>query len=82
MLLKRVADRFTPEGRGGRIRQLLPNGPTSRKLTERGRGSPRPDAAARYFRITKFGDVVRFPGKDQGKAGQRTLYPERERLAV
>src|SRR5690242_15438081 len=83
MLPKRVANRFTPEGRGGRIRQLLPDGPTSRELIEQGRGGPRPDSAAPVLaHHKKFGDVVRFSGKDQGKAGQRTRYPEQERLAV
>jgi hypothetical protein len=43
----------------------------------------RPDSATPVLpHHKKFGDVVRFPGKDQGKASQRTLYPEQERLAV
>jgi len=72
MLLERVSNRFTPEGRRGRVRQLLPDSPTSRKLTEQGRGSLRPDSAAPELpHHKKFGDVVRFPGKDQGKASQR-----------
>jgi hypothetical protein len=83
MLLKRVANRFAPEGRGGRIRQLLPDGPTSRELIEQGRCSPRPDSTTSVFaHHEKFGDVMWFSGKDQGKAGQCALHPEQERLAV
>src|ERR1700728_1066099 len=44
-LLKRVANRLTPEGRRGRIRQLLPDGPASREPAEQERGSLRPDSA-------------------------------------
>jgi hypothetical protein len=83
MLLQWAANRFAPEGRGGRIRQLLPDCPTSRELTEQGRGSLRPNSAAPVLAHHKeFGDVVRLSGKDQGKAGQCTLCPEQERLAV
>ena len=83
MLMKWVANRFTPEGRSGRIRQLLPDGPTSRKLVKQERGSLRPDSATPVLaHHKKFGDVMWFSGKDQGKAGQCVLYLEQERLAV
>src|ERR1700733_7818475 len=83
MLLKWVADRLAPEGGGGRVRQLLPDGPASREPSEQGPGRLRPDSAAPVLaQHEKFGDVAWLPGKDQGEAGQRALDPGQERLAV
>src|ERR1700733_12887229 len=83
MLLKRVANRLAPEGCGGRIRQLLPDGPASTEPVEQGRGGLRPDSAAPVLaHHEKFGDVMRFSSEDQGEASQCALYPKHERLAV
>jgi DNA-3-methyladenine glycosylase I len=83
MLLKWVADRLAPERRGGRVRQLLPDGPASREASEQGRGRLRPGSTAPVLaHHKKLGDVARLSGKDQGEAGQRALDPEQERLAV
>jgi hypothetical protein len=62
---------------------LLPNGPTSRELLEQERGIVCPDSAPSILaHHEEFGDVVRLPCKDQGKACQCAIDPEQEGLTI